>query len=101
MTKTSHNPLFNWLFRGPDGQIILLQTPNLPLIIWLGGTALSILTAAVHIFPPAVHATLHLTAAVGLLYWSVLEISGGSNNFRRILGLVTFALLIISKNIKL
>ena len=70
-------------FRDPDtGRIAVVQLPNTALGLYLAATAARI------VFHPngAVGAAVSVTAAAGLVWWSVDEIVRGVSPFRRVLG---------------
>jgi hypothetical protein len=85
------NTLFDRLFRDSTGEIIIGQSPNLPIIIWVAATLLKLVfkTGQVKIL-------LDLLAFGSLLYWSFLEITQGANYFRRDLGIIVLITLIAS-----
>jgi len=74
-----------WFFRNPNtGEVVVAQTPNLPLWIFLVATAVRLL------FHPSGTAgtVVAVVSTVALVVWSVIEIVAGSSPFRRVLGSV-------------
>lgn len=83
-------------FRNPQtGEVVVAQTPNLSLWIFLVATAVRLL------FQPAGMAgtLVSIVSGVALGVWSLLEVASGSSPFRRVLGgvvlLVVLAGLVI------
>jgi hypothetical protein len=89
--KLMKDTLFDRLFRDAAGQIVIWQSPNLPILIWVSATLLKLVFQT-----GQVKLALDLLAFSSLLYWSFLEITQGVNYFRRDLGVVVFIALIIS-----
>lgn len=88
------NTLFDKIFRDSDGNIVLAQTPNLPLIIW-GATSLLKL-----VFTTGVgNAGLDAVAFGSLFTWAWLELFQGVNYFRRALGLGVLIGVIASRTV--
>jgi len=80
------NTLFNKAFRDSEGNIVLAQTPNLPIIIGITASLLKI------VFPTGqLNVGLELIAFGTLFTWAWQELFQGVNYFRRVLG--AFALL--------
>jgi hypothetical protein len=83
--------LFDRLFRDSNGEIVIAQAPNLPILIWLGATLLKLVVKT-----GQVKVALDLLAFSSLSYWSFLEISQGDSYFRRDLGIIVAIALITS-----
>jgi len=80
------NTLFDKTFRDSEGNIVLAQTPNLPIIIGITASLLKI------VFPTGqLNVGLELIAFGTLFTWAWQELFQGVNYFRRVLG--AFALL--------
>ena len=77
------NTVVDRIFRDSDGNIVLAQTPNLPLIVW-GVASLGelIFTAG------KVNTGLDVLAFGALFTWAWQELFEGVNYFRRALGFV-------------
>lgn len=83
------NTLFDKIFRDRNGEIVLAQTPNLPLICWIVITLLKL------IFPTGKYAMQLDAIAFGLLFtWAWEEIFQGVNYFRRALGVIVLIVAI-------
>jgi hypothetical protein len=83
---------FNWLFRSRDnGRLTIAQWPNLSLAI----------VGTIDVARPLLHTAgdvdvvLHWTGSAALVWWCLDEIVRGVNPFRRALGIVVLARLII------
>lgn len=78
------NTLFDRTFRDGDGNIVVAQKPNLPLVVGLAATGLKFLV------PTSGNlATGADLIAFGFLFtWAWMELSNGVNYFRRTLGLI-------------
>jgi hypothetical protein len=86
------NTLANKIFRNSEGEIVLAQPPNLPIILWGVCTGLKLL------FPTGQLALGLDAIAFGSLFtWAWLELFQGVNYFRRFLGLLVFIGLIWAK----
>ena len=83
--------LFDRLFRDSNGEIVVAQAPNLPIIIWVAATLLKLVVKTGQL-----KIALDLLAFGSISYWSFLEISQGANYFRRDLGVIVAIALIAS-----
>ncbi len=86
------NTLFARTFRDSQGQIVLAQMPNLPILIWLTATLLNLIPTSSN-----VHTGLDALAFGSLFTWAWLELFAGVNYFRRVLGLVVLLGAIASR----
>ena len=75
--------LLDRTFRDPEGNLVLAQKPNLPIIVWLSATLLQFIATN-----GKIHTGLDLIAFGSLFTWAWLELFQGVNYFRRGLGLV-------------
>ncbi len=75
--------LLDRIFRDSEGNIVLAQAPNLPLLAWLAATLLQFIFTS-----GKVHTGLDLAAFGALFTWAWEELFNGINYFRRVLGLV-------------
>jgi hypothetical protein len=91
MEKTE-NTLFNQTFRDHDGNIVIAQMPNLPLLVWLVATLLNLLPITGNL-----HTTLDALAFGSLFTWAWQELFQGVNYFRRALGLVVLLGVLASR----
>ena len=86
------NTLFDKVFRDREGEIVLAQMPNLPLIVWIIASLLKLIftTGKISIGLDAI--------AFGSLFtWAWEELFQGVNYFRRALGLIVLVILILPK----
>lgn len=86
------NTLFEQTFRDSQGQIVIAQMPNVPILVWLAATLLNLIPTNTNI-----HAGLDAIAFGSLFTWAWLEIFQGVNYFRRALGLVVLLGAIASR----
>lgn len=88
----TQNTLVDKTFRDNEGNIVVAQMPNLPLIVWIVTSLLTL------IFPSGkINTLLDLVAYGSLFTWAWLELFQGVNYFRRALGLVVLVGLIVFK----
>jgi hypothetical protein len=87
-----NNAFLDNFFRDKDGQIVIGQLPNLPLIIWLVASLLQSVFKA-----GQVNSGLDILATGSLFVWAILELFQGVNYFRRTLGLIVLVSLVASK----
>lgn len=81
-----HESIYN-----KDGQIVLLQLPNVPLLIFLVASVLT------RVLPSGSTNDVFKSLAFGSIFtWACLEIFTGVNYFRRVLGLLVLGLSIMS-----
>jgi hypothetical protein len=78
-------------FKNDDGNIVIWQKPNLPIIIWLVSSLLVQLTHG------RLEQLFNLTSYGALFTWAYLEIFQGVNWFRRTLGFVILTATIYSR----
>lgn len=86
------NTLFDRTFKDSQGQIVLAQMPNLPIIVWLSATLLNLIPTNSNI-----HLGLDALAFGSLFTWAWLELFQGVNYFRRALGLIVLLGAIASR----
>lgn len=90
MRKTSFKNHFDWLFRDRKGHVVVWQRPNVPLIGW------AITRLALHFISTQKYAKPLQSLSTTILFtWSYLEITQGVNKFRRIMGALVMALVVI------
>ncbi len=87
------NTLFDRTFRDSQGQIVIAQMPNLPIIVWLTATLLNLIPTN----SSNIHTGLDAIAFGSLFTWAWLELFTGVNYFRRVLGLVVLLGAIASR----
>jgi hypothetical protein len=86
------NTLFDKIFRDSDGQIVVAQMPNLPLIVWGAASLLKLIFTSGDI-----NTGLDAVAFGSLFTWAWEELFQGVNYFRRTLGLVMLIGVVASK----
>jgi hypothetical protein len=84
-----HDPI-RWLFEDrKTRKIVLWQWPNIPLWIWIASAVISRFASG------GVGTAVSVIGSVALAVWAVLEIGWGVNPFRRILGGVVLAVMVV------
>ncbi len=83
---------FDRFFQDDQGNIIVAQPPNLPLIVWAIASILKLIFTSGN--PYLIFDATSLTAIV---VWSLLEIFQGVNYFRRTLGLIVLVATLVSR----
>ncbi|MBW4661481.1 MAG: hypothetical protein KME15_22645 [Drouetiella hepatica Uher 2000/2452] len=74
--------LFDRTFRDGEGNIVLGQMPNLPILVWFAATLLKIVLTSGNLY-----AGLDAIAFGSLFTWAWQELFQGVNYFRQSLGL--------------
>ncbi len=88
----NNNTFFDNFFRDSNGEIVIGEPPNLPLIIWLAASLLKLIYKTGQL-----NLGLDILAAGSLFVWAMLELFQGVNYFRRTLGLIVSIALVASK----
>ncbi len=78
------------LFLDKHGKLVVGQKPNIPIIIWVV-CALSNKLVSNH----DVSSLLSLVGTAALVLWATLEVGWGVNYFRRLLGIVVLAWIVM------
>lgn len=86
------NTLFDKVFRDREGEIVLAQMPNLPLIVWIVASLLKLVFTT-----GKISMGLEVIAFGSLFTWAWEELFQGVNYFRRALGLIVLVAMILSK----
>jgi hypothetical protein len=86
------NSLFDKTFKDNEGNVVLAQAPNLPLLVWLAATLLKLVITS-----GSIYIGLDAIAFGTLFTWAWQELFQGVNYFRRALGLVVLIVVIASK----
>lgn len=86
------NTVFDQIFRDHNGEIVIAQMPNPPLIVWMAASLLKLLVTTGQI-----NTGLDLIAFGSLFTWAWEELFQGVNYFRRILGFCVLIGAIASK----
>ena len=90
--KFMENTLFDKTFRDSEGNIVIAQPPNLPLLVGLTATVLKLIVKSGNI-----HTGIDAVAFGSLFTWAWLELFEGINYFRRALGLVVLIGVVASR----
>jgi riboflavin transporter FmnP len=91
-TDTRRHSALSRFFRNPKtGDVVVAQLPNPPLVVWLVASVLR------WVFSPAgwLGTALAVVATASLVIWSLLEIARGQSPFRRVLGGVVLAAIVL------
>lgn len=80
------NTLFDKIFRDDEGNIVIAQKPNLPIIVWFVATLLKLILPSDNY--SSIYLLLDVLAFGSLFTWAWMELFQGVNYFRRFLGLV-------------
>ncbi|MEA5569431.1 hypothetical protein [Anabaena sp. UHCC 0399] len=86
------NTLVDKTFRDSNGNVVIAQMPNLPLIIWIVTSVLALIFTT-----GKINTVLEVVANGSLFTWAWMELFQGVNYFRRSLGLVVLIGIIASK----
>jgi hypothetical protein len=92
LMEIREDTLFDRIFRDSEGQIVIAQPPNLPLIVWIVASLLTFVVTT-----GKINLGLDLVAFGSLFTWAWEELFQGVNYFRRALGLIALVALIASK----
>ncbi len=96
MKKPHHSLLVSWLFADANGQLVIIQFPNVSL--WAAVAAwIGLHWAAVSRW----HMALEIVYTAALIVWAVQEIGWGASRFRRILGAVVLGWVLIGLAMRL
>ena len=90
--KKMEDSLFNRTFKDSQGEIVIAQKPNLPILVWLAATLLNLISPTGNI-----SAGLDALAFGSLFTWAWLELFSGVNYFRRALGFIVLLFAIASR----
>ncbi len=84
--------LIDKLFLSKEQAYVITQKPNLPIIVWLVSTIVGMVISG-----GRASQLLSLVSFGALFIWASLEIVSGLSLFRRLLGAVVLALLMVSR----
>ena len=90
--KLMEDTLFDRTFCDGEGNVVIAQLPNLPLIIWIVASLLKLIVTT-----GKINLGLDLVAFGTLFTWAWEELFQGVNYFRRALGLIVLVGVIASK----
>ncbi len=88
------NTLFDQIFCDSDGNIVLAQMPNLPIIVWIAASLLKLFFTT-----GKINTGLDALAFGSLFTWAWLELFQGVNYFRRALGLGVLIGVMLSRTV--
>lgn len=86
------NTLFDKTFRDAEGNIVIAQKPNLPILVWFGATVIKFFVSNGNLY-----IALDWVSLGAILIWSLLELFQGVNYFRRFLGLSVLLVVLGSR----
>jgi hypothetical protein len=86
------NSLFDKTFRDSEGNLVIAQPPNLPLLVGITATVLELIVTSGNI-----HIALEAIGFGSLFTWAWQELFEGVNYFRQALGLLVLIGLIASR----
>jgi len=89
--QTNNPSLWDKFWRDKNGQVVIVQMPNIWLIAWLVLEVVSLLS-----FSHSVELITWWVASAALGIWSLLEIFRGVNYFRRVLGLLIAVMTLLT-----
>jgi hypothetical protein len=84
-TPTAKQAVWKWhdikdyWFRSDDGRIVIAETPNAPLIIFMISVILAVVWWRLHL-------VFFIISLASILFWAWLEARTGASRFRRLLG---------------
>jgi hypothetical protein len=87
-TQRRQQSFWEKIWRDKQGDIVIWQTPNVPIIAWAVLTVISIITTGT-----LSNVVWYIAAAV-LAVWALLEIFKGADYFRRVLGVLVILLMV-------
>lgn len=91
-TQSSTRRFVDWFLRDRrTGKIVIAQWPNVPLLVFLVATAVRVVASP----SGTVRTVVSVVAGVALAWWSIDEIVRGVNPFRRMLGGVVLAVMVV------
>lgn len=83
----------DWLFkdlRGRRGKYIIAEVPNLPLVVFMISVVLGVI-----LYPGFWQTLFQIIAFASLTIWSLGEYRGGHSRFRKLLGILGLASVLI------
>jgi hypothetical protein len=90
MTK-SHYDWLDKFTRNKEGQVVLWQPPNIPLIAWVVFAVISKIASG------NLAELAQFLSTAFLFTWAYLEITEGDSSFRRVLGVLVIAWITVTK----
>jgi hypothetical protein len=90
-SKNDDRSLWDKIWRDNDDNVVIVQMPNIWLILWFVFDVISLMTAS-----KSLASKTHFVATIFLGVWALLELIKGADYFRQILGAVFVGLTILS-----
>lgn len=90
--QTTESSLFDKIFRDSNGNIVIAQPPNLPIILWGVASLLKLVFTSGEI-----NVGLDVIAFGAIFTWAWEELFQGVNYFRRALGLIVLVGVVASR----
>lgn len=90
--QNTETTLFDKIFRDSNGNIVIAQPPNLPIILWGITTLLKLVFTS-----GKINIALDVVSYGILFTWAWLELFQGVNYFRRTLGLIVLVGVVASR----
>ncbi|BAZ11803.1 hypothetical protein NIES4071_36290 [Calothrix sp. NIES-4071] len=90
--QTTESTLFDKFFRDSNGNIVIAQPPNLPIILWAVTSLLQLVITS-----GKINIGLDVVSYGAIFTWAWLELFQGVNYFRRSLGLIVLVGVIASR----
>lgn len=79
-----------WLFCDSKGRLVLFEFPNVPLLL-----AIATWISLQILHGNTIHFWLEIVFNLALVVWAILEIFWGNSNFRKLLGSLVLAYIVI------
>lgn len=92
MTDDKNRTLTDKIFKDTSGKIVLVQTPNLPLGLWVAASLVRLILHQNNLLSTG----LYYLGLIGLVVWAVLELVYGVNYFRRALGAIVIGITVLA-----
>jgi hypothetical protein len=87
-----HQTFANKFWHDKHGNVVIMQRPNIPAIVWIVTFALTIILP-----DSSFERLLSALSELAVVIWAVMELGWGSNYFRRLLGLSVLLLIIVAR----
>lgn len=84
--------LFRWFISDREGNVVIWQNPNLPLIVWI----LAFILAKTLPYGQ-LNFIAELVSYGASFTWAWLEITGGQSPLRRVLGIIVMIVIILAR----
>ena len=91
VSKKHVQSFWNKFWKDKDGHVVLIQAPNVWIILWFVAEVVSLMGSSKNIANIG-----HIFAIIALGVWSLLELFKGVNYFRRTIGFIFASITILS-----